>query len=40
MKVSGLLLVQGEVNLYCDRYGSAYHGVVTNTQEAHHLYVN
>ena len=36
---SDLLLVEEEVSLYGASYGATYHGVVTNTQEAHHLHV-
>ena len=36
----GLLLVQSEVNLYGASYGAAYHGVVTDAEEAHHFYVS
>ena len=36
---SDLLLVEEEVSLYGASYGATYHGVVTDTQEAHHLYV-
>ena len=35
-----LFLVQGEVDLYGDRYRGTHHGVVADTQEAHHLYVS
>jgi len=38
--MSCLLLVQIQVSLYSTSYGATYHGVVTNTQEAHHLYVS
>ena len=34
---SDLLLVEEEVSLYGASYGATYHGVVTNTQEAHHF---
>ena len=37
---SFLLLVQIQVSLYSASYSTTYHGVVTNTQEAHHLYVS
>ena len=33
------LLVQGSSNIYGASYGATYHGVVTDTEEAHHLYV-
>ena len=36
---SDLFLVEEEVSLYGASYGATYHGVVTNTQEAHHLHV-
>lgn len=35
-----LLLVQSEVNVYCASNRATYHWVVTNTEEAHHLYVS
>ncbi len=38
--VSLLLLVQRQVDGYGDGNGSTYHGVVTDTQEAHHLNVS
>ena len=33
------LLVQGGSYVYGASYGATYHGVVTDTEEAHHLYV-
>ena len=33
------LLAQSEGYVYGAGYGATYHGVVTDTQEAHHLYV-
>ena len=35
-----LLLVEREVNLNSAGYGATYHGVVTDTEEAHHFYVS
>ena len=35
-----LLLVESQVDSYSDSYCCTYHWVVTNTQEAHHLYVS
>ena len=34
-----LLLAQSQCYVYGAGYGATYHGVVTDTQEAHHLYV-
>ena len=33
-------MIQSEVYVYCASYGATYHGVVADTQEAHHLYVS
>lgn len=35
-----LLLVQIQVSLYSASNSTTYHGVVTDTQEAHHLNVS
>ena len=35
-----LLLVQSQVNIHGASYRATYHGVVANTQEAHHLNVS
>ena len=35
-----LLLVQGKVDSHGDGDGCAYHGVVTDAEEAHHLHVS
>ena len=35
-----LLLVESQVDSYSDSHCCTYHWVVTNAQEAHHLYVS
>ena len=35
-----LLLVQGKVDSHGDGDGCAYHGVVTDAEEAHHLHMS
>ena len=40
MRLPQLLLVQIQVGLYSASNSTTYHGVVTNTQEAHHLNVS